>query len=105
MAENTEKKNVKSTGRITGAQKAAILILSLPEDEAANVLKKMKEHEIEKLVKSMFSLGPVSKELVKLILEEAYGKLTQLAPLKVAPDNLKKLLEKALPPEKYRELL
>ncbi|WP_456459889.1 flagellar motor switch protein FliG [Desulfurobacterium sp.] len=105
MAENTEKKEIKSTGGITGAQKAAILILSLPEDEAANVLKKMKEHEIEKLVKSMFSLGPVNKELVKLVLEEAYGKLTQLAPLKVAPDNLRKLLEKALPPEKYRELL
>ncbi len=93
------------TERITGAQKAAILILTLPEDAAVNVLKRLKDHELVKLAKTIFSLGTIKKDMVKLVLKEAYDELGEIAPLKTAPEELRRLLEKALPPDKLKELL
>ncbi len=93
------------TERITGAQKAAILILTLPEDAAVNVLKRLKDHELVKLTKTILSLGTIKKDMVKLVLKEAYDELGEIAPLRTAPEELRRLLEKALPPEKLKELL
>ena len=93
------------TERITGAQKAAILILSLPEDVAINVIKKLREHELTKVAKTILSLGTIKKDMVKLVLKEAYDELSEIAPLRTAPEELRKLLEKALPPDKLQELL
>jgi len=93
------------TERITGAQKAAILILTLPEDAAVNVLKRLKDHELVKLAKTIFLLGTIKKDMVKLVLKEAYDELGEIAPLKTAPEELRRLLEKALPPDKLKELL
>ena len=39
-----KKRERQRTERITGPQKAAILVLTLPEDVAVNVIKKLKEH-------------------------------------------------------------
>ncbi len=93
------------TERITGTQKAAILILSLPEDVAVNVIKNLKEHELARVAKTILSLGTIKKDMVKLVLKEAYDQLSEIAPLKTAPEELRRLLEKALPPEKLQELL
>ena len=93
------------TERITGSQKAAILILSLPEDIAVNVIKNLREHELTKIAKTILSLGTIKKDMVKLVIKEAYDELSEIAPLRTAPDELRKLLEKALPPDKLQELL
>ncbi len=102
MAEEAQKHK---TERITGAQKAAILLLTLPEDIAVNVIKNLKEHELTKLAKTILSLGAIKKDMVKLVLQEAFDELSEIAPLKTAPEELRKLLEKALPPDKLQELL
>ncbi len=101
MAEKDKQK----TERITGTQKAAILILSLPEDIAVNVIRNLKEHELTRLAKTILSLGTVKKDMVKLVLKEAYDELSEIAPLRTAPEELRKLLEKALPPDKLQQLL
>ncbi|MEO2083233.1 MAG: flagellar motor switch protein FliG [Desulfurobacteriaceae bacterium] len=101
MAEKDKQK----TERITGTQKAAILILSLPEDIAVNVIRSLKEHELTRLAKTILSLGTVKKDMVKLVLKEAYDELSEIAPLRTAPEELRKLLEKALPPDKLQQLL
>ncbi len=103
MAQKGEEKH--RTERITGTQKAAILILSLPEDVAINVIKKLREHELTRIAKTILSLGTIKKDMVKLVLKEAYDELSEIAPLRTAPDELRRLLEKALPPDKLQELL
>jgi len=103
MAERGEEKH--RTERITGAQKAAILILSLPEDVAVDVIRKLKEHELTKLAKTILTLGTIKRDMVKLVLKEAYDELAEIAPLRTAPEELRRLLEKALPPDKLQELL
>ncbi|WP_457678212.1 flagellar motor switch protein FliG [Thermovibrio sp.] len=100
-----QKEERRKTERITGAQKAAILILSLPEEVAISVIRKLKEHELTKLAKTILTLGTIKKDMVKLVLNEAHQLLAEVAPLKTAPEELRRLLEKALPPEKLKELL
>jgi len=90
---------------ISNAEKAAILLSTLPEDRAVDVFKHLKEHEIEKLIKVMISLEPPKKETVKSVLEEAFDILKEASPIKLAPDKLRKILESSLPPEKLQKLL
>ncbi len=90
---------------ISNAEKAAILLSTLPEDRAVDIFKHLKEHEIEKLIKVMISLEPPKKETVKSVLEEAFDILKEASPIKLAPDKLRKILESSLPPEKLQKLL
>jgi len=90
---------------LKGTEKAAILLSLLPEEATVNIFKHLKEHEIEKIVKQILSIETPSKEVAKSILEEAYELLREATPLKIAPDNLKKILERALPPDKLEKLL
>ncbi len=86
-------------------KKAAILISALPEEATVHIFKKLKEHEIEKLIKTILSLESPSKDVVKAVLEEAYDYLKNVSPLKLAPDHLKSLLQKALPEDVLQKLL
>lgn len=90
---------------ITSVEKAAILISSLPEEVTVNIFKKLKEHEIEKLIKTILSLETPSKEQLRSVLQEAYDYLKTVSPIKIAPDHLKKILKNALPPDVLDKLL
>ncbi|GAB6072154.1 flagellar motor switch protein FliG [Venenivibrio stagnispumantis] len=86
------------------ARKAAILLSILPENVVAEIFKYLKEHEIEKLVKALITMEEPKKEEVLSILEDAHNELMQVAPLKLMPENLKAILQKALPPDKIEKL-
>ncbi len=105
MPEKEKDKERRKTERITGTQKAAILILTLPEDIAVNVIKNLKEHELNRLAKTILTLGTIKRDMVKLVLQEAHDELAEIAPLRTAPEELRKLLERALPPDKLQKLL
>ncbi|BAF69720.1 flagellar motor switch protein FliG [Nitratiruptor sp. SB155-2] len=96
-----EKKNV----HLTKLQKAAILISALPEDISVQIFKKLKDFEVERIVKTILMLETPSKESVLEVLKEAYDNLKEASPVKIAPDHLKKILQKALPPEVLEKLL
>ncbi|WP_029521049.1 flagellar motor switch protein FliG [Persephonella sp. IF05-L8] len=97
-----EKKQEKS---LRGPEKAAVLLSLLPEEVTVNIFKHLKEHEIEKLIKQILTIEPPSKDTAKKIIEEAFEALKEIAPIKIAPDNLRKILEQALPPDKLEKLL
>jgi len=90
------------TERITGAQKAAILILTLPEDVAVEVIKRLKEHELNRIAKTILTLGAIKKDMVKLVLKEAYDELAEIAPLRTAPEELRRLPKRPFPPTAFR---
>ncbi|RMA97505.1 flagellar motor switch protein FliG [Hydrogenothermus marinus] len=91
-------------GKLSGLEKAAILISLLPEEKTKNIFSHLKESEIEKIVKVIISLEHPDKETIKKIIKEALDKLKSMAPLKVAPSNIKKILEEILPPDKLEKL-
>lgn len=90
--------------KLSGAQKAAILLSVIPEDKNVSIFKSLKQSELEKVVKALLTLEPPSKDVVKSVIDEAYKALSEAAPIKLLPDNLRRILEKVLPPDKVKEL-
>ncbi|HIP93001.1 MAG TPA: flagellar motor switch protein FliG [Desulfurobacteriaceae bacterium] len=103
MPENINEQKKKSS--LSGLEKAAVVILSLPPNVAAKVLKQLKDYEIEKLTKVMLTVGDLTKDEVNQILEDALEEAKKIAPLKAAPQYIKQILSQILPPEKLEELM
>jgi flagellar motor switch protein FliG len=91
--------------KLTGLEKAAILLSILPEEKNVKIFKHLKQTELEKIIKALLTLEEPTKENIKAVIQEVYKSLSEAVPLKLLPDNIKKILEKALPPEKVKELL
>lgn len=66
-----------ATNKFTGAQKAAILMLSFGEDISAEIFKSMTEFEIKRIGTAMSRLGRLDQEIVDEIMLEFYGILQQ----------------------------
>lgn len=61
-----------ATNKYTGAQKAAILLLSFGEDVSAEIFKNMTEFEIKRIGGAMSRLGRLEQEIVDEIILEFY---------------------------------
>lgn len=91
---------------ITGKQKAAILMVTLGPEIAANVYQHLKEEEIEQLTLEIANLKKVSSEEKALILEEFYQMLiAQNYITEGGIDYAKEVLEKALGTQKALEII
>ena len=93
--------------KFTGAEKAAILLMSLGEEHAIPVLENMDEREIQMLGNYMSSLGEVDIPSMDAITKEFYDNVeTGSGGLGMAGmDFLKSALMKALDPAKATEIL
>ena len=65
------------TNKYTGAQKAAILLLSFGEDISAEIFKHMNEFEIKRIGSAMSRLGRLEQDIVDSIIMEFYDILQQ----------------------------
>ena len=91
---------------LNGVQKAAILLITLGPDKAANVFKHLKEDEIEQLTLEIANTRSVSQSLKEEVLDEFYE--VCLAQQYIAEGGIgyaKDLLEKALGTEKAMEVI
>jgi len=66
-----------ATGKYTGAQKAAILLLSFGEQISAEIFKNMTEFEIKRIGSAMSRLGRMEQDVVNDVMMEFYGILQQ----------------------------
>jgi len=66
-----------STNKYTGAQKAAILLLSFGEEISAEIFKNMTEFEIKRIGSAMSRLGRMEQDLVDEIIMEFYSIIQQ----------------------------
>lgn len=66
-----------ATNKYTGAQKAAILMLSFGEDVSAEIFKNMNEFEIKRIGSAMSRLGRLEQEIVDEVMLEFYEILQQ----------------------------
>ena len=96
-----------SVGKLTGPKKAAILLLALGEDGAAEVMKNLDESEIQQVGYYMTRFTDVAPEELDIVLEEFYrNSVTQDEGVNInaSPDFVKNALSKALGAEKAKEL-
>lgn len=66
-----------ATNKYTGAQKAAILLLSFGEDISAEIFKNMTEFEIKRIGSAMSRLGRMDQDIVDEIIMEFYQIIQQ----------------------------
>lgn len=59
-----------STIQLTGAQKVAIILLSVPEDSATKVFSLMSDEEIKEISYAMSTLGAVTPDVVDTLLQQ-----------------------------------
>jgi len=96
-----------SVGKLTGPKKAAILLLALGEDAAADVMKNLEESEIQQVGYYMRRFTDVSTEELDTVLEEFYRNSVMSeegASISSSPDFVKNALTKALGADKAKEL-
>lgn len=86
---------------VTGSERAAILLLSLGEEQAASVLQHMDAKEVQKLGTAMASLQAVSRERAESVIEEFITSLHSQTSLGVGTDDyIRKVLVSALGEDK-----
>src|SRR5688500_19024342 len=72
-----EERRGMATNTYSGAQKAAILLLSFGEEISAEIFKNMNEFEIKRIGSAMSRLGRLEQEVVDEIMLEFYEILQQ----------------------------
>lgn len=92
--------------KLSGRQKAAILIVSLGPEVAANIYRHLREEDIEQLTLEIANLAKVSNEQKNEILEEFYQMLVaQNYITEGGIEYAKVVLEKALGTQKAIEII
>jgi len=87
--------------KFDGVEKAAILMLSLGEVEAAEVMKHMSAKEVQKVGQAMAAVGGVSRDQIEKVIGEFAGALDGQTSLGIgADDYVRKVLAKALGEDK-----
>jgi flagellar motor switch protein FliG len=90
-----------SAGKIPGIDRAAILLMTLGESAAAEVLKHMGPKEVQKIGAAMAALSSVSKDQVSVVLDHFSDEVDKQTNLGVGSDEyIRKVLVQALGADK-----
>jgi len=88
-----------------GVEKSAMLLLSLGEDEAAEILKHLGPREVQKLGHAMAQLKAVPRDRIETVLDELENRSAKGSPLDVDEAKIKAMLTKALGDDKAANLI
>lgn len=91
--------------KLTGIEKAAILLMSVDEDSAAKIFNMMEEEEIKEISSTMANLGQVSAETVERLFLEFVEQMSAAGVLVGTFDSTERLLLKALGKEKVDSIM
>ncbi|MBT8143117.1 MAG: flagellar motor switch protein FliG, partial [Gammaproteobacteria bacterium] len=91
---------------LSGSQRAAAFLMSLGEDEAAEILRHMEPDEVQKVGAAMTSLSRVSRMQLTAVIEHFNDSVTENTALGVGADEyVRRLLTNALGAKRARSLL
>ncbi len=91
--------------KLSGAQKAALVLLSMPEETSLKILSMMNEEEIRQISFNMADLGWVSTEIVKEVADQFNDEVSKNSVFFSNLNNAENLLEKAIGKDKAQELM
>jgi flagellar motor switch protein FliG len=90
---------------LSGPEKAAILMLSLGEDQAGKLFQHMQEDEIRELSQTMANLGNVSSNVVEKLFVDFAGQMTSTGSLLGSLESTERLLAKVMPGDKVSAIM
>jgi flagellar motor switch protein FliG len=94
-----------ANANFSGAERAAILLMSLGEDEASSVLKLMEPHQVQKLGAAMATMRDVSHEQVAAVVDQFLASFDTAAALPSGNDYVRNILVKAVGEQRARALM
>src|ERR1700760_3322322 len=96
-----QKGPVKDDARsLSGAERAAIIMLSLGEEHSQRIWQMMDEDEIKEVSQVMSNLGSVSSNLIEKLLVDFVSQMSGTGSLMGSYESTERLLAGILPPEK-----
>ena len=90
---------------LTGAERAAIIMLSLGEDHSAKIWQMMDEEEIKEISQVMSNLGTVSSTLIEKLLVDFVSQMSGTGSLMGTYESTERLLTSILPSEKVGTIM
>ncbi|MDE2182348.1 MAG: flagellar motor switch protein FliG [Alphaproteobacteria bacterium] len=106
MARAVAKPVVKEDIRtLTGAERSAILMLSLGEEHSAKLWQMLDEDEIKEISQIMSNLGTVSATLVEKLLIDFVSQLSGTGSLMGSYESTERLLQRIMAPEKVSQIM
>lgn len=91
--------------RMSGLDKAATLMLSLPEEFVAKILGKMEEHEIKELTQRMAFLGTIRADVVERLYLEFTERVTSTGTVYGSFENTERILTNIFDTGKVKEIM
>src|SRR6188768_4149086 len=90
---------------LTGAERAAIIMLSLVEDHSQQVWKMMDEDEIKEVSQVMSNLGSVSSALIEKLLVDFVSQMSSTGAIMGSYEQTQRLLANFMQPDKVDSLM
>jgi flagellar motor switch protein FliG len=90
---------------LSGAEKAAILMLSLGEDHSARLFALMDEEEIKELSQTMANLGNISSSVVERLFVDFADQISATGSLVGSHESTERLLAKVLGPDRVSSIM
>ncbi|MGH7033306.1 MAG: flagellar motor switch protein FliG [Stellaceae bacterium] len=90
---------------LTGAEKAAIFMLSLGEDQSARLFALMDEEEIKELSQTMANLGSVASNVVEKLFVDFADQISATGSLVGSHESTERLLQKVLGPDRVAQIM
>ena len=104
MALSVKGKTITEASRLTGPEKAAVILLSLGE-EHATIWQALDDEEIKEISQAMAGLGNVSSSVVEQLLVDFISGMSGAGSLMGSFEQTQRLLANFLPPEKVDNLM
>src|SRR3569833_912566 len=90
---------------LTGAERAAIVMLSLGEEHSEKIWSMLDEEEIKEISQVMSNLGSVSSNVIEKLLVEFVGQMAGTGSLMGSYESTERLLASMLPAEKVGTIM
>ena len=91
--------------QLTGAERSAVLMLSLGEDHSTKLWQMLDEDEIKEISQVMSNLGTVSSSLVEKLLVEFVSQMSGTGSLMGSYESTERLIARFMPGEKVSQIM
>jgi flagellar motor switch protein FliG len=91
--------------RFSGPEKAAIFLVSIGDDAASEIIKRLELMEIQKITKYMDQLPTIEKDDSENVLKDFNSNFSKVGIVVKGDDYVKNLIAKSLDPEKAKKIL
>ncbi|MBA2588939.1 MAG: flagellar motor switch protein FliG [Alphaproteobacteria bacterium] len=90
---------------LSGAERAAVIMLSLGEENSEQIWKMMDEEEIKEISQVMSNLGSVSSTVIEKLLVDFVGQMSGTGSIMGSYESTERLLARMLPGEKVGNIM